>query len=65
VTIVEDNRLAAFAADSSRYAFKAPASGGATVEARLLFRRAFQKLAEEKGWDDPDIVMEESKLTVK
>jgi hypothetical protein len=65
VTIVEDSRLAAFATDASRYTFKAPEAGAATVEARLLFRRAFQKLAEEKGWDDPDIVMEEARLTVK
>ncbi len=65
VTIVEDNRLAAFETDASRYTFKAPASGAAKVEARLLFRRAFQKLAEEKGWDDPDILMEEATLTVK
>jgi hypothetical protein len=65
VTIVEDNRLAAFATDSSRYTFEAPADGPVVVEARLLFRRAFQKLAEEKGWDDPDIVMEEATVTVK
>jgi len=25
---------------------------------RLLFRRAFIELMEQKGWDDPDIVME-------
>jgi len=53
VTLVEDNRLAAFATAASRYTFAAPASGAAKVEARLLFRRAFQKLAEEKGWNDP------------
>jgi hypothetical protein len=59
VTIVEDTRLAAFQTDRSRYTFTLPASqAGANVEARLVFRRAFAKLAEQKGWTDPDILME-------
>jgi hypothetical protein len=59
IRLVEDTRLAAFATDDSRYAFVAPADGSITVETRLIFRRAFQQLMEWKGWDDPDIVMEE------
>lgn len=59
IRLVEDTRLAAFATDVSRYAFVKPADGPVTVEARLIFRRAFQQLMEWKGWDDPDIVMEE------
>jgi hypothetical protein len=58
VRLVEDTRLAAFATDTSRYAFAAPPKGSLTIEARLVFRRAFQSLMEQKGWDDPDIVME-------
>lgn len=64
VRIIKDTRLAAFATDTSRYTFAAPADGAVTVEARLIFRRAFQQLAEQKGWDDPDIVMEEEKLVL-
>jgi hypothetical protein len=64
VTIVTDTRLAAFATATSRYAFAAPADGAVTVEARLIFRRAFQQLAEQKGWDDPDIVMEKETVVV-
>jgi hypothetical protein len=64
VSIVADTRLAAFATDTSRYTFAAPANGAVTVEAHLVFRRAFQKLAEQKGWNDPDIVMEEEKIVV-
>ena len=37
---------------------------GATVEARLIFRRAFQKLTEQKGWTDEDVLMEQA-LEVK
>jgi hypothetical protein len=64
VRFVEDTRLAAFATDTSRYTFAAPTNGAVTVEARLIFRRAFQQLAEQKGWNDPDIVMEEGKLVL-
>lgn len=65
VQIKEDTRLAAFATDSSQYTFTAPTGGGATVTVRLLYRKAFQQLVEWKGWEDPIIVMEETKLTVK
>lgn len=66
VTVVSDTRLPALATDRSRYTFDLPVgSRAARVEARLIFRRAFQKLAEQKGWNDPDIVMERASLTVK
>jgi hypothetical protein len=58
--IVSDNRLAAFAADTSTYTFAAPGRGGATVEVTLLFRRAFKELMDQKGWESPDIVMEQA-----
>lgn len=64
IRLVEDTRLAAFATDVSRYTFPAPAGSPVTVEARLIFRRAFQQLMEWKGWDDPDIVMEEETIVV-
>jgi len=64
ISLVEDTRLPAFATDVSQYAFAAPAEGSVTVEARLVFRRAFQELMEQKGWDDPDIVMEEETIVV-
>jgi hypothetical protein len=64
VSIVEDTRLAAFAIDVTRYNFAAPTNGAVTVKVRLLFRRAFQQLAEQKGWNDPDILMEEATIMV-
>jgi hypothetical protein len=64
IRLVEDTRLAAFATDTSQYAFAAPIDGTVTVETRLIFRRAFQKLMEQKGWDDPDIVMEEETVVL-
>jgi hypothetical protein len=57
--VVNDNRLAAFETDTSSYTFAAPATGNITAEAHLLFRRAYIELMNQKGWDVPDILMEE------
>lgn len=62
--IVSDNRLAAFATDTSVYTFAAPEGGTASVEVTLLFRRAFKALTDQKGWNTPDIVMEERTIQV-
>ena len=64
ISLVEDTRIAAFETDESQYAFEAPSDGEVTVEVRLLFRRAFQELMEQKGWDDPDILMEEATIVL-
>jgi hypothetical protein len=64
ISLVEDTRIAAFETDESQYAFEALSDGEVTVEVRLLFRRAFQELMEQKGWDDPDIVMEEERIVL-
>ena len=54
-----DNRLAAFATDTSTYSFATPEQGEARVEVTLLFRRAFVELMDQKGWDVPDMIMEQ------
>jgi hypothetical protein len=64
VRLVEDTRLAAFATDVSRYTFQAPEARPVAVEARLIFRRAYQELMRQKGWTDPDILMELDRITV-
>jgi len=59
--IVEDNRIPAMGSDTSVYTFAAPVAGGpVTVTVELRFRRAFQEVMDAKGWDTPDIVMEEA-----
>jgi hypothetical protein len=58
---VEDTRLAAFEAHTSTFTFAVPEeidNTAITVEARLVFRRAFYDLVQQKGWDTPDIEME-------
>ena len=62
--VVSDNRLRAMARHESRYVFAAPAGGPLTVHVRLLYRRAFIDLMEQKGWETPDILMEEQTLVV-
>jgi len=62
--IVSDNRIPAFATDSSTYRFAAaPEAGEIRVHAVLLYRRLFHDIAEAKAWDTPDILMEEAEAT--
>jgi hypothetical protein len=65
VTILEDTRLAAFETDITRYVFELPDGDKAQVRVRLIFRRAFQELADLKGWNDPDILMEEEIIEIE
>lgn len=65
VSIAEDTRLAALATDLSQYTFELPAGTAGSVHVRLLYRRAFYELAELKGWNDPDILMEEATIQVE
>ena len=65
VTIVEDTRLAPFATDNSSYTFSLPAGSQAKVKVTLIFRRAFQSLAQQKGSNDPDIVMTTDTIPVE
>ncbi|MFQ5568741.1 MAG: carboxypeptidase regulatory-like domain-containing protein [Rhodothermales bacterium] len=62
--ILNDNRIAAAAADSSTYMFNAPETGPVHVEVTLLFRRAFIALMDQKGWAVPDIIMAQQSLIV-
>ncbi|MBT7819304.1 MAG: hypothetical protein HN672_08150 [Chloroflexi bacterium] len=57
--ILSDNRIPAMRSDTTTYVFQtSEVLKTSEVSVRLLFRRAFIELMEQKGWDDPDIVME-------
>ncbi len=60
VTIVEDTRIAAFATDSTRFLFSLAEGETVNVTVQLIYRRAFYDLMQQKGWNDPDIIMEEN-----
>lgn len=64
VTIVEDTRLAALATDKQQYTFQLAPGTEATVRIRVLFRRTFQQLAQQKGFTDEDILMEETTIPI-
>ena len=55
--LVNDNLLAAFASDTTSFAFVPPETGNVSVTVTLLYRRAYMQLMEWKKWDVPDIVM--------
>lgn len=51
VGIVEDNRIAAFAADESSYSFHVPADASQIkVRARVIYRRSWRALVDAKQW---------------
>jgi hypothetical protein len=64
VTLVEDTRLFPQATDTTTYSYQLPAGSAATVNVKLVYRRAFQKLAQQKGWNDPDQIMAETTIPV-
>jgi len=63
--VLSDNRIAAHESDTTKYSFASPAAGEAVVRVRLLFRRAFIALADQKGWDLEDILMAETTSAVR
>jgi hypothetical protein len=57
--ILSDNRLPAFGRDTSHYLFGVSPTEPLDLEVRLVYRRAFAELMEQKGWQTPDILMEQ------
>ncbi len=65
IVLREDTRIPALSTDVTRYEFHAPEdSGPITIEAKLIFRRAFKELARQKKWNVADILMEHRKTVV-
>jgi len=64
VTIADDNRIKAMTTDTSDYTFTATDGQAITINVKLVYRRAFYKLMQEKGWNDPDILMEQATVQV-
>ncbi|MCJ7725353.1 MAG: hypothetical protein MUP76_03050, partial [Acidimicrobiia bacterium] len=62
--VLSDNRIPAMGSDTTVYRFADPGGDGATVQATLLYRRAYLDLAVSKGWDVDDIVMETATVAI-
>ncbi len=64
--LVSDNRIPALADDTSTYEFQTLDDvTKITIDVRLLLRRAFIDLMEVKGWDTPDILMEQTVVNLE
>jgi hypothetical protein len=56
--ILTDNRIPAEASDTSQFLFRLPEENAAVeVRAELIYRRAYQDLAEIKGWELLDVLL--------
>jgi hypothetical protein len=64
ISLVEDTRIAAFDTAKNQFVFEAEGEESYKVHVQLLYRRAYQLLMEQKGWTDPDILMEEAIIEV-
>jgi hypothetical protein len=65
-SIRADTRLGAQATDVTHYAFLSPTTAGdVTVNATVVFRRAFKSLSDAKHWNTPDIEMASMKVLVR
>lgn len=62
---LSDNRLMPFVLDTNTFVFEMGDSSSAEISVRLLFRRATKELMDQKGWDAPDILMEETTILVE
>ena len=60
--LISDNRITAMETAKSKYTFSAPEQGEATISVKLLYRRAFIELMDQKGWDVPDILIAEETI---
>ncbi|MDQ2691810.1 MAG: hypothetical protein M3Y68_07260, partial [Chloroflexota bacterium] len=60
-----DTRLPPLTPVQSVYSFAAPYDRTATITARLIYRRAFFNVAQEKGWSLSDLDVEVSTVKVK
>jgi hypothetical protein len=61
-SIVADTRIPALETDVTHYIFDTTDEGAVRLEARLIYRRAFQDLAMIKGWVDADILMAKTEV---
>ena len=62
--VVSDNRIPALGSDKTRYVFEDARGAAVNISARLLFRRAFITLADQKRWDVDDLLIEEAVLQI-
>lgn len=62
--IIEDTRLPALETRKTEFVFEYPEDSIVTIDASLIFRRAFFDIMQQKGWNTPDIIMEQKIIEI-
>ena len=62
--LLKDVQVVAMITIPADFSQRVQAHQAATVNVRLIFRRAYAALMKQKGWTDPDILMEQATLQV-
>ena len=62
--IVSDNRIAAMESDTSTFTFTTT-SDTATIDVKLIYRRAYIELMDWKQWDVPDVLMAHEEFSLQ
>jgi hypothetical protein len=62
--LISDNRLQPLSSAVTNYSFELLDQSPVLVRVRLIYRRAFIELSRQKGWQTPDILMEEKIIEV-
>jgi len=57
--IIEDTRLPALETRNTEFVFEYTEDSIVTIDVSLIFRRAFFDIMQQKGWNTPDILMEQ------
>lgn len=57
--LVEDTRLPALKTRTVEFVFESPENSQVTIDTNLIYRRAFYDILQQKGWNTPDIIMEQ------
>ena len=61
--ILSDNRIPAMESDTTSYIFRTSKDSETfDISVKLIYRRAFIELIDQKGWDVPDILMEQETI---
>ncbi len=64
--LVSDNRIPALGHATSAYSFALPQGDSSiSIDVRLLYRRAFIELRDQKSWDVEDVLMESQSFLVE
>ena len=63
--LISDNRIAAMESATSEYTFSPPTVGTANISVKLVFRKAFIGLIDQKGWDMQDLILAEQTLVLQ